>query len=222
MCSTNANTAAAAAAAAVVDDTALSWLLAVQCLFSHPYPVGYRAVKRAWNHNFEMTISNEGGRPLFTVRVVCEASDVERGAVRGVTPRGVVPAFGDDVRLRRCVSTIVSPRSSHGFAFCLLSSACQVRTKDVVFKGPSPTDPWTAVCIRYGPTKRTRASGPRVRCGHTTSHVAGSRNQLSYPLSSLSLPLPPPPPNPRALPATTTTILVTCVIASGFMLDRVD
>jgi hypothetical protein len=39
-------------------------------------------------------------------------------------------------------------------------------------KGYSPTDPWTVACIRYGPTKRTRASGPRVRQGVALVAVA--------------------------------------------------
>jgi hypothetical protein len=40
----------------------------LQCLFSHPYPVGFRAVKRAWGLNFEMSIRSENGRPVFYVR----------------------------------------------------------------------------------------------------------------------------------------------------------
>ena len=44
-----------------------------------------------------------------------------------------------------------------------MASFLQVTSGDFYSKGYSPTDPWTVACIRFGPTKRTRASGPRVR-----------------------------------------------------------
>jgi hypothetical protein len=40
----------------------------LQCLYSHPYPVGYKAYRNCWGMNFEMGIISEGGRPVFTVR----------------------------------------------------------------------------------------------------------------------------------------------------------
>ncbi len=40
----------------------------LQPLVGHPYPVGYRAVRRMWGMDFEMSIGVDGDRPSFLVR----------------------------------------------------------------------------------------------------------------------------------------------------------
>ena len=38
------------------------------CLYRHLYPVGFLATKEEFGRKFTMTITSEGGRPLFTVK----------------------------------------------------------------------------------------------------------------------------------------------------------
>jgi len=45
-------------------------------------------------------------------------------------------------------------------------------TNGAVFKGPTPTAPWTSICKKLFPGKNTRVSGPLVSTVSDTADVA--------------------------------------------------
>ncbi|KAH8552964.1 hypothetical protein BGW37DRAFT_423040 [Umbelopsis sp. PMI_123] len=71
-----------------------------QCMFRHPYPIGYKASKLAFDETYTMTISKGENGPIFTVS-----------------------------------------------------------TSGKIFRGATPTAPWTEACKR-SKSQGTRVSGP--------------------------------------------------------------
>ena len=116
-------------------------------MFRHPYPIGYKASKLAFDEVYTMTISKGENGPIFTV-----------------------------ITAERMAKT-------DSFHFNPVGTQVEGERSGKVFKGATPTAPWTEACKR-SKSQGTRVSGPLVmyRIGlrlslarHHNSSVAHSK-----------------------------------------------
>lgn len=155
-----------------------------QSLYAHPYPVGYKAYRTCWGMNFEMGILSEGGRPVFTVR----SKDVR--ASPAASAHSPLSCFSF-CRLRGMFLPVVPP-PAYG---ALRVHMARFRWRwQVMMRGATPSDPWTALSLKYVPNPGARihsanpcvvlryaprcALRPMLRCRHgptKRTRVSGPR-----------------------------------------------